>query len=66
MSSILQNSFNEFCSKNKFEINKKQTEVLNHLEKFIFPRNQFLNFFSKKKSLAVSIFLEMLELVKLC
>ncbi len=49
MPSILQNSFNEFCSKNKFEINKKQTEVLNHLEKFIFPRNKFLNFFSKKK-----------------
>ena len=43
----LQNSFCEFCNKNKFEINKKQTEILNSLENFIFPRNKFLNFFSK-------------------
>ena len=49
MSSSLQNSFSEFCKKNKFEINKKQTEILNSLEKFIFPRNKLLNFFSKKK-----------------
>ena len=49
MLSSLQNSFSEFCNKNKFEINKKQTEILNSLEKFIFPRNKLLNFFSKKR-----------------
>ena len=49
MSSSLQNSFFEFCNNNKFEINKKQTEILNSLEKFIFPRNKLLNFFSKKE-----------------
>ena len=49
MPSSLQNSFSEFCNKNKFEINKKQTEILNSLEKFIFPRNKLLNFFSKKE-----------------
>tara|TARA_B100000003_G_scaffold162929_1_gene148836 strand:+ start:1016 stop:2056 length:1041 start_codon:yes stop_codon:yes gene_type:complete len=49
MSSSLQNSFSEFCNNNKFEINKKQTEILTSLEKFIFPRNKLLNFFSKKE-----------------
>ena len=49
MSSSIQNTFSEFCNKNKFEINKKQIEILNSLEKFIFPRNKFLNFFSKKE-----------------
>ena len=48
MSPSLQNSFSEFCKKNKFEINKKQTEILNTLEKFILPGNKLLNFFSKK------------------
>ena len=48
----LQSSFYEFCNKNKFEINKKQTEILNSLENFIFPRNKFLNFFSKKEDLS--------------
>ena len=52
MISSLQNSFNEFCNKNNFEINKKQTEILNSLEKFIFPKNKLLNFFSKKKELS--------------
>ena len=65
MSPNLQSSFSEFCNKNKFEINKKQTEILNSLEKFIFPRKKLLNFFQKKKILVVSIFMEMLELVKL-
>ncbi len=45
----LQNSFSEFCDKNKFEINKKQIGVLTSLENFIFPRNKILNFFSKKE-----------------
>ena len=48
MSSSLQKSFSELCNKNKFEINKKQIEILNSLEKFIFPRNKLFNFFSKK------------------
>ncbi len=52
MSPSLQNSFSEFCNKNKFEINKKQIEILNSLEKFIFPRNKLLNFFSKKEDLS--------------
>ena len=42
MPSSLKNSFSEFCNKNKFEINKKQTEILNSLEKFIFSRNKLL------------------------
>ena len=49
MSSSLQSTFSEFCNKNKFEINKKQIEILNSLEKFIFPKNKLLNFFFKKK-----------------
>ena len=48
MSSNLQDSFSKFCNKNKFEINKKQIEILNSLEKFIFSRNKLFNFFSKK------------------
>ena len=52
MSLSLQNSFSEFCKKNKFEINKKQTEIVNCLEKFIFPRSKILNFFSKKEDLS--------------
>ena len=49
MSPSLQNSFSEYCNKNKFEINKKQSEILISLEKFIFPRNKLFNFFSKKE-----------------
>ena len=41
MSSSLQNSFNEFCKKNKFEINKKQLEIVTFLE----------SFFNKKKKI---------------
>ena len=48
MSYGLQNSFNEFCKENKFEINKKQAEILKSLEEFIFPRNKLFNFFLKK------------------
>ena len=51
MSSSLLNSFSEFCNKNKFEVNKKQIEILNSLEKFIFPKNKLLNFFFKKEEL---------------
>ena len=49
MSLRLKSSFIEFCNKNKFEINKKQIEILNSLEKFISPRNKLLNFFFKKE-----------------
>ena len=45
----MQNTFSEFCNKNKFEINKKQIEILNSLEKFIFSKNKLFNFFSKKE-----------------
>ena len=45
----LQNSFKVFCKKNKFEINKKQSEILKSLEKFILPKNSLFNFFLKKK-----------------
>ena len=31
----LQNSFREFCNSNKFEINKKQIEVVKSLEDFL-------------------------------
>ena len=48
MSSSLQDSFKEFCKKNKYEINKKQLEILKSLEAFISPRNKLFNFFSKK------------------
>ena len=52
MSLSLQNSFSKFCNNNKFEINKKQIEILNSLEKFIFPRNKLFNFFSKGEELS--------------
>ena len=47
----LKNSFTEFCKKNKFEINKKQTEILDSLEKFIFSGNKLLNLFSKNEKI---------------
>ena len=43
----LQNSFLEFCKKNKFEINNKQVEIINSLNKFINPKKKFLNYFFK-------------------
>ena len=49
MSSSLQDSFKEFCKKNKYEINKKQLEILKSLEAFISPRNKLFNF-SKDQS----------------
>ena len=45
--SSLQNSFKKYCKKKKFEINKKQSEILKNLDEFIFPKNKLLNFFSK-------------------
>tara|TARA_Y100001958_G_scaffold151809_1_gene137224 strand:- start:151 stop:1188 length:1038 start_codon:yes stop_codon:yes gene_type:complete len=48
MSSSLQDSFKEFCKKNKYEINKKQLEILKNLEVFISPENKLFNFFLQK------------------
>ena len=33
-----ENSFIEFCRKNKFEINKKQLETVKFLENFFHPK----------------------------
>ena len=43
----LQNSFLEFCKKNKFEINNKQIEIINSFNKFINSKKTFLNYFFK-------------------
>ena len=43
----LQNSFREFCNSNKFEINKKQIEVVKSLEDFLNTKKKLINFFSK-------------------
>jgi len=44
-----ENSFTEFCIKNKFEINKKQLEIVKVLENFFYTKKRFFDFFSKKK-----------------
>ena len=44
-----ENSFIEFCRKNKFEINKKQLEIVKFLESFFNTKKKFINFFSKKE-----------------
>ena len=43
----LQNSFREFCNSNKFEINKKQIEVVKSLEDFLNTKKKLISFFSK-------------------
>ena len=48
MSLSIQNSFIEFCKKSKFEINKKQVEIVKSLEQFLFPENKLISFFFKK------------------
>ena len=45
----LQNSFEEFCIQNKFEINKQQIEIINSLDKFLNFRESFLSLIFKKK-----------------
>ncbi len=48
----LQNSFKEFCEKNKFEINSQQTEIINLLDIFLNQKKTFLSkIFKKKKKL---------------
>ena len=49
MSLSIQNSFIEFCKKSKFEINKKQVEIVKSLEQFLFPENKLISFFFKKE-----------------
>ena len=41
----LQDSFLEFCKKNKFEINNKQLKIVNLLNEFINPKKTILNYF---------------------
>ena len=43
----LQNSFIEFCHSNKFEINKKQIEIVESLEDFLNKKNKLISFFSQ-------------------
>jgi cell division protein ZapE len=47
----LQSSFINFCKVNKFEINKRQIEIINLLDEFIYPKTKVLDYFfdSKKK-----------------
>ena len=49
MPNNFENSFIEFCRKNKFEINKKQLEIVKVLENFFYTKKRFFDFFSKKK-----------------
>ena len=44
LKNTVQDSFLEFCSKNKFETNKEQIEIINLLNKFINPKKKLLNF----------------------
>jgi cell division protein ZapE len=43
----LQDSFIEFCKRNKYEINNKQVEIIDSLNKFINPKKKLFNFFFK-------------------
>ncbi len=43
------NSFSEFCKKNKFEINKKQLEIVKFLESFFYSKKNLIDFFVKKE-----------------
>ena len=43
----LRDSFIQFCKINKFEINNKQLEIINSLNKFINPKKNFFNFLTR-------------------
>ena len=45
----LQDSFEEFCRQNKFEINPQQKEIIYLLEKFLIHKETFLSSFFQKK-----------------
>ena len=51
MSGKLRQSFLRFCKINQFEINAKQVEIINLLEKFIFSKKNLLDFFKKDRKL---------------
>ena len=51
MSLNLQQSFLRFCKINQFEINAKQVEIINLLEKFISSKKNLLDFFKKNRKL---------------
>ena len=46
----LQNSFKEFCKRNKLEINTQQKEIINFLDEFLNHKKMFLSSFFKKKN----------------
>ncbi len=51
MSGKLHQSFLKFCQNNQFEINSKQVEIIDLLEKFISSKKNLLDFFKKNRKL---------------
>ena len=51
MDENLQQSFLRFCKFNQFEINPKQVEIINLLEKFISSKKKLFNIFKKNRRL---------------
>jgi len=51
MDENLQQSFLRFCKFNQFEINPKQVEIINFLEKFISTKKRLFNIFKKDRRL---------------
>ena len=51
MDENLQQSFLRFCRANQFEINPKQVEIINLLEKFIYTKKRLFNIFKKDRRL---------------
>jgi cell division protein ZapE len=47
--STLQDSFLEFCRKQKFEINSEQVKIVSLLDKFVNPKKNFLNILLNSK-----------------
>ena len=45
----LQDSFIEFCKKNKFEVNDKQVETIKLLDSFLNPKKKLFDLFSPSK-----------------
>ena len=53
----LQNSFEEFCKKNKLEINSQQSEIIDLLDRFFNKKENFLSrIFKKKKKLCFYLY----------
>ena len=53
----LQDSFKEFCKRNKFEVNNEQIEIINSLDKFLNQKSSLLgNLFKRKKKLCFYLF----------